>query len=374
MSSRLRGGGGGTWRGFPGGLDAVLVLLTALLVSVAVVNLNSAGAGDWTGLVRGQIGFVLVGAVAMFTVAFLDYRVLYRLGYTIYGVGLALVVLVAVVGVTTNSAERWLRLGMLTFQPSEPMKLFLILGIARYLQELSESSLAGTIRGLIIPGVMTVVPAALILQQPDLSTSVVLGLIALSMLALAQLTLRSTLILSLLGVSGMMLGWRLLMEDYQRERIDVWLNPETHAEGAGYQILQARIAVGNGGIFGRGVGEGSQNLLNFVPYKESDFAFAVFAEEWGFLGGCMLLLVVFVLVAWLLNLASQARDRFSALVCVGVAALFFWHTVLNVGVVLEFIPNTGLPLPFFTHGGSNVVTMMLSLGVVSSISRARRER
>lgn len=364
----------GNWRGFAGGIDGVLVLLTAILISIAVVNLNSAGAGDWTGLVRGQIGFIVVGLVGMVTVALLDYRVLFRLGYTIYGVGLALVILVAVVGVTTNSAERWLRLGMLTFQPSEPMKLFLILGIARYLQELSESSLAGTIRGLIIPGVMTVVPAALILQQPDLSTSVVLGLIALSMLALAQLTLRSTLILSLLGVSSMMLGWRLLMEDYQRERIDVWLNPENHAEGAGYQILQARIAVGNGGIFGRGVGEGSQNLLNFVPYKESDFAFAVFAEEWGFLGGCMLLLLVFVLVAWLLNVASQARDRFSALVCVGVAALFFWHTVLNVGVVLEFIPNTGLPLPFFTHGGSNVVTMMLSLGVVSSISRARRER
>ena len=125
-----------------------------------------------------------------------------------------------------------------------------------------------------------------------------------------------------------MLGWRLLMEDYQRERIDVWLNPETHAEGAGYQILQARIAVGNGGIFGRGVGECSQNLLNFVPYKESDFAFAVLAEEWGFLGGCMLLLVVFVLVAWLLNLASQARDRFSALVCVGGAALFFLSSIV----------------------------------------------
>lgn len=362
------------WRGLTGGLDLVLLLLAAVMISIAVVNLNSAGAGDWTGLVRGQLGFVVVGTVAMIAASFVDYRVLYRLGYPIYGAGLALVILVAVVGVTTNSAERWLRLGMLTFQPSEPMKLFLILGIARYLQELSESPYVGSVRGVIIPGVMTLVPAALILQQPDLSTSVVLVLIVLSMLALAQLTLRSTLILSLLGVSSMMLGWRLLMEDYQRERIDVWLNPETHAEGAGYQILQARIAVGNGGIFGRGVGEGTQNLLNFVPYKESDFAFAVFAEEWGFLGGCMLLLLVFALVAWLLNQASRARDRFSALVCVGVAALFFWHTVLNVGVVLEFIPNTGLPLPFFTHGGSNVVTMMLSLGVVSSISRSRAER
>ena len=132
--------------------------------------------------------------------------------------------------------------------------------------------------------------------------------------------------------------------------------------------------MGDGGILGRGVGEGTQNVLGFVPYKESDFAFAVFAEEWGFVGAVMLLMAIFALVAWILNVGSQARDRFSALVCVGVAALVFWHAVLNIGVVLEFIPNTGLPLPWFTHGGSNVVTMMLSVGVVASIRRARHER
>lgn len=354
--------------------DWTLTIMVGLLATVALINLNSAGGGDWTGLVRSQLAFVVVGTVGMLAVSMIDYRVLFRLGYPIYGVGVALVLMVSVVGVTTNSAERWLRLGALTFQPSEPMKLFLVLGVARYLQELSERPAARGLRGLLIPGLMTAVPAALIVRQPDLSTSVVLALIVLSMLAMSQLTLRSTLVLSLAGVSSVMLGWRLLMEDYQRERVDVWLNPEAHADGAGYQILQARIAVGDGGILGRGVGEGTQNVLGFVPYKESDFAFAVFAEEWGFVGAVMLLMAIFALVAWILNVGSQARDRFSALVCVGVAALVFWHAVLNIGVVLEFIPNTGLPLPWFTHGGSNVVTMMLSLGVVASIRRARHER
>lgn len=355
-------------------IDRTLLVLAALLISTALINLNSAGGGGWDGLVRGQLAFVVIGLVGMLVVSMIDYRVWFRLGYVVYGVGVALVVLVAVVGVTTNSAERWLRLGVVTFQPSEPMKLMLILGVAKYLQELSESPSRGRLRGLVVPGVMTVVPAALIIRQPDLSTSVVLVLIVLSMLVLAQLTLRSTLVLSLIGVSSLMLGWRLLMEDYQRERVDVWLNPEAHADGAGYQILQARVAVGNGGILGRGVGEGTQNVLGFIPYKQSDFAFAVFAEEWGFVGAVMLLLVVFALVGWALNVGSQAKDRFSALVCVGIAALVFWHAVLNIGVVLEFIPNTGLPLPFFTHGGSNVVTMMLSLGIVASIRSARHER
>ena len=144
--------------------------------------------------------------------------------------------------------------------------------------------------------------------------------------------------------------------------------------GGGYQILQARTAVGNGGFLGRGAGQGTQNVLSFVPYKESDFVFVVFAEEWGFLGTALLLSLFLALVLWAVNLASQARDRFGALLCAGVGALLFWHVVLNVGVVLEFFPNTGLPLPFFTHGGSNVVTIMFSLGVLMSVSRSRHAR
>jgi rod shape determining protein RodA len=191
-------------------------------------------------------------------------------------------------------------------------------------------------------------------------------------LAVTEFDLKTLLGLSAAGVVSFMVA-SFFMQDYQTKRIDVWLDPESHPDEA-YQIVQARTAVGNGGFFGRGVGQGTQNVLDFVPYKESDFSFAVFAEEWGFIGSTMLLALYMSLVLWAINLASQARDRFAACLCVGIGAMFLWHAVLNVGVVLELFPNTGLPLPFFSHGGSNVVTMMLSLGVLMSVSRSRKWR
>lgn len=357
-------------------VDWVVVTILAAIVTMAVINLNSAGAGDWAGpLVVSQLWWIVLGAVLMAGAAAMDYRFFYRIAYPLYAVGLGLLVVVAIQGAVVNDANRWLKLGMgLRVQPSEPMKIFLVLAIARFLQDLSAQEKSGSLPGLAVPALMALVPAALIVKQPDLSTSIVVLVVAFSMLAVSELDWRRVLVLLVAAVAAFMVGWRFLMETYQRERVDVWLNPEAYADGKGYQILQARTAVGNGGFFGRGAGQGTQNVLDFVPYKESDFAFAVFAEEWGFVGSTMLLALILSLVLWSLNIASQSRDRFSALVCTGVAAIVFWHAVLNVGVVLEFFPNTGLPLPFFTHGGSNVVTVMLALGILISISRSRRWR
>jgi rod shape determining protein RodA len=197
-------------------------------------------------------------------------------------------------------------------------------------------------------------------------------LIALSVLAVTELDLKTLVGLVATGVVSFMVA-SVFLHAYQTKRIDVWLDPESHPDEA-YQIVQARTAVGNGGFFGRGVGQGTQNVLDFVPYKESDFSFAVFAEEWGFVGSTLLLALYLSLVLWAINLASQARDRFAACLCVGIGAMILWHAVLNIGVVLEFFPTTGLPLPFFSHGGTNVVTMMLALGVLMSVSRSRQWR
>jgi rod shape determining protein RodA len=193
------------------------------------------------------------------------------------------------------------------------------------------------------------------------------------MLAVTEFDFKTLLTLLVAGGISLVVAWSFFMQGYQTKRIDVWLDPESHPDEA-YQIVQARTAVGNGGFFGRGIGQGTQNVLDFVPYKESDFSFAVFAEEWGFVGSTMLLALYMSLVLWAINLASQARDRFAACLCVGIAAMFLWHAVLNVGVVLEFFPNTGLPLPFFSHGGSSVVTLMIALGMLMSISRSREWR
>ena len=220
---------------------------------------------------------------------------------------------------------------------------------------------------------MVAVPALLVIKQPNLSTGIMLMLIAVSLLAVTELDFKRLVALLGAGIVSFMVAWSFFMQDYQTKRVDVWLDPESDPDRA-YQIVQARTAVGNGGFFGRGIEQGTQNVLDFVPYKESDFSFAVFAEEWGFVGCTMLLTLYLLLVLWAINLASQARDRFAACLCIGIGAMYYWHVVLNVGVVLEFFPNTGLPLPFFSHGGSNVVTMMMALGILMSVSRSRQWR
>jgi rod shape determining protein RodA len=353
-------------------VDWVVVTLTLGIIALALINLDSAGGGDWSGLVKEQIGYVIVGAAAMGAAAAFNYRVFYRAAYPLYAVGASLVVLVFVVGDELNDSQRWLDVGF-RFQPSELIKILLVIVLARFLHDVANRHQKG-LKTLLIPAGMTLLPAAFIIIQPDLSTAIIVCLIAVSMLAVSGLTLRSALALLSTAVITAMVGWRFFMEGYQKERIDAWLNPELYADEGGYQILHARTAVGNGGFFGRGVEQGTQNILGFVPYKQSDFSFAVYAEEWGFVGASMLLALYLSLILWAINLASQARDRFGALLCVGVGSILFWHVVLNVGVVLEFFPNTGLPLPFFSHGGSNVLTIMISLGILMSVSRSRKYR
>lgn len=363
------------WTQLRRSIDWVVVLLAAGIITLALINLDSTEGGGWTGkLVRDQLLNVVIGTVLMAGVAALDYRVLYRVAYPVYAIGFGFVLLVTIVGTTTNHVTRWLDLGFFRFQPSELMKLVLVIGLARYLHRLARKDARRTlIQTLVLPGLLVLVPAMLVIKQPDLSTGIILILIALSVLAVTEFDLKTLLALLAAGVVSFMVAWSFFLQDYQTKRIDVWLDPESHPDEA-YQIVQARTAVGNGGFFGRGIKQGTQNVLDFVPYKESDFSFAVFAEEWGFVGSTMLLALYMSLVLWAINLASQARDRFAACLCVGVGAMFLWHAVLNVGVVLEFFPNTGLPLPFFSHGGSSVVTMMMALGVLMSVSRSRKWR
>jgi rod shape determining protein RodA len=363
------------WTRLRRSVDWVIVLLTVGIVILALINLDSAQGGGWEGkLFREQVVFVGIGTVMMIGAASIDYRVYYRAAYPIYAIGVGFVLLVTIVGTTMNRAERWLDIGFVQFQPSELMKLALVIGLARYLHRLARKDARRTlVRTLVLPALMVMVPAFLVIKQPHLSTGILLMLIALSVLAVTEFDLKTLIVLLSAGVVTFMVAWSFFMQNYQTKRVDVWLDPESHPDEA-YQVIQARTAVGNGGFFGRGVGQGTQNRLDFVPYKESDFSFAVFAEEWGFVGSTMLLALYMSLVLWAINLASQARDRFAACLCVGIGALILWHAVLNVGVVLEFVPNTGLPLPFFTHGGSNVITMMLALGVLMSVSRSRKWR
>ncbi len=353
-------------------IDWVVVIVTFSIVTLAIINLNSAGKGDWTGRVATQLRWVGLGTIAMFVVSAIDYRVIYRGAYAAYAAGVGLLALVPFFGIKVNNARRWLGTGDWRLQPSEVMKILIVVALARYLHDSSSRKGRG-LRELGLPALMVLAPMGLVVYQPDLSTGLMIGIIAMSLMAVTGLTLRSALVLMSTGVIAFALGWSYMLS-YQRKRIDVWLNPELYADDEGYQTIQAMIAVGDGGFFGRGIDKGTQSALGFLPEPFTDFPFAVYAEEWGFVGGAMLLTLYMSLVLWAINIASQARDRFSALACVGVAALFFWHVAINVGMVLQLLPVSGVTLPFISAGGSNVLTMMLALGVLMSVSRSRHVR
>lgn len=353
-------------------IDWVVVLLAFGVIALALINLNSAGKGDWSGRVATQLRWVALGTVIMFIVTAIDYRVIYRVSYAAYAFAVGLLVLVPVIGIKVNNARRWLGTQDVRIQPSELMKVILVIALARYLHD-AYAKESKNIRTLVVPFAMVLVPAALIINQPDLGTGVMILLVAFPVLSVTRMHLRSMLGAGFAGLVAVALGWR-YMADYQRKRIDVWLNPELYADDEGYQTIQAIISVGNGGFFGRGVDQGTQNVLGFLPEPFTDFPFAVYAEEWGFVGGAMALTLYLGITLWSINIASQARDRFGALLCTGVAALFFWHVVINIGMVLQLVPVSGITLPFFSAGGSNVLTMMIGLGILMSVSRSRQYR
>jgi rod shape determining protein RodA len=372
MKNQLLDDSGGLLVRMRQSVDWVVVTMSFAIIVLAMFNLNSAGAGDWSGRVATQIRWVALGTVAMLAVMALDYKVLYRGAYAIYALGIGLLLLVPVFGVTVNNARRWLGYGDWRIQPSEIMKVIVVVALARYLHDLSSRE-ARSFKHLVAPSAMLVLPFALIARQPDLGTAVMLLVIGFSVMSVTGLRLRGIIGVLLATAASFALGWR-YMENYQRTRIDVWLDPELYADTDGYQTIQAMIAVGNGGLFGRGLEQGSQNALGFLPEPYTDFPFAVFSEEWGFIGTAMVLILYMSLTLWAINIASQARDRFGALLCAGVAALFFWHVVINVGMVLQLVPVSGITLPFFSAGGSNVLTMMIGLGALMSVSRSRQHR
>lgn len=372
MSNPLLGGPPGLLSRLRHSIDWVVVILAVAIITLALINLNSAGAGDWTGRVAIQMRWVTLGTVVMFVVTAIDYRVIYRGAYAAYAVGVFLLMLVPFFGIKVNNARRWLGTDGFQFQPSELMKVLIIIALARYLHDVSIRE-QRNLRHLVTPFLMVVVPTALIVRQPDLGTGIMLLIVAFSVMSATGLRVRSIVAVVSAGLLSFALGWR-YMADYQRRRVDVWLNPELYADKEGYQTMQAIISAGNGGFFGRGIEQGSQNALGFLPEPFTDFPFAVYAEEWGFVGGAMLLTLYMSLVLWAINIGSQARDRFGGLLCAGVAALFFWHIVINIGMVLQLVPVSGITLPFVSFGGSSVLTMMIGLGILMSVSRSRQYR
>jgi rod shape determining protein RodA len=352
--------------------DGTYLLLILLLSAIGIANMFSA-TSSWTAAVQPvylkQCYWLGLGLLIVALICLFDYRHLEYLSFPMYGGNLLLLVLVLAFGRTSMGATRWISLGGLNIQPSEIMKIVIIVALARYFSE--KAHLRGfSLRELVTPGLILGVPALLIMKQPDLGTALLVLCIGGTMALYAGVQRSAITFLGVTGLAAISGGW-FLLHNYQKERILTFLNPERDPLGAGYHIIQSKIAVGSGGFNGMGFMKGTQSQLSFLPERHTDFAFSVFAEEWG-MTGCLLLLGLYCLIVlWGLHIALRSNDRFGMYLALGVSAMLFWHIVVNLGMVIGLLPVVGVPLPLFSYGGTSMVTTMIGIGVLMNVSMRR---
>lgn len=352
--------------------DWRLAASAALLATLSVVIIYSTS-GSYSSFLRKslylkQAVWGLVGLGAMILVCSLHYRMIARLAYQFYVAILAALLLVAVMGRSGLGAQRWLSIGPFAFQPSEFMKLSLILLLARYFEDRKEELNAN--RVFILPIVLTLLPAALVLRQPDLGTAIMLLLTSISILVLMGLKIRYFIYLGAGAAAITPILWRFL-RDYQKNRFLVFLDPNLDPMGAGYHVAQSKIAVGSGGLLGKGVMAATQSQLNFLPANHTDFIFAGLAEQWGFIGCLALLLLYAYLLSKGLRLARDARDLFTMVTSFGIVSMMALQVVINIGMVTGIMPVVGIPLPLLSYGGSSMLMNMLAVGLLLNIQMHR---
>jgi rod shape determining protein RodA len=338
-----------------------------LLCIFGIMNLYSATYSTPMLLARHQVYWLITGMALFLIITAIDYRIYNRWAYLLYGMGLVNLSLVLILGKSVNGAKRWLQLGSFSQQPSEFMKVLMIIALAKYLHD--DPVVEGrSIKHMAIPFIMVGLPVLLILRQPDLGTAMLIFLLFLSVMLLIKLKLRTIIVLFTIAILSLPLTWSYLLKDYQKQRIYTFLNPSSDPSGAGWHLRQSLFAIGSGRFWGKGYMHGTQNQLHFLPERWTDFPFAIWAEEWGFVGSILLLSIYLFIILWAVKLASQARDRFGAVLCVGVASLFFWHTIINIGMVTGLLPVVGVTLPLMSYGGSSVLTMMAAAGLLMNVS------
>lgn len=353
--------------------DWALFLVTAGLAVIGVVNLYSATSvvrASLSDLYVQQVYWLVAGGILGALAAAIDYRHIERYGYAIYGFGVVLLLLVFILGKDIRGSSRWIQIGSFSLQPSEFMKLFLIVALAKYLHNDPKTE-GRKLRDLLVPATISALPVILVLRQPDLGTALILLLIFASIAAMMRIQWRSLAwLFGVLGVSGPLV-WSYLLKPYQKQRIVSFLSPEENILGANWHAHHARVAIGSGRLLGEGFMRGTQNQFLFLPDQYTDFPFPVFAEDWGFVGCLVLVGLYAFLVLWGIRIAQSSRDRFGAVLAMGVSALLFWHVFFNLGMVTGMLPVVGVTLPLFSYGGSSVMTVMIGLGLLMNVSVRR---
>lgn len=350
----------------------VIVPLTALVLFGSTVLYSAAGGSFTPWALTHLIRFaVFLGAALV--MARIRRDVFIQAAYPVYGAIVALLVLVDLIGAVGGGSQRWLNLGFMTLQPSELMKPAIVLVLARFYSTLPPSMTASW-RALVPALGLLAVPALLVMLQPDLGTGLAISFGAIVVIFLAGLPLRWFIGGGVAAVIAAPVAFFTLLHEYQRNRVLTFLDPGADPLGTGYHITQSKIAIGSGGFFGKGFGNGSQSHLDYLPEAHTDFVFATMAEEWGMIGGLFVLAVFMLVLRWGLTVARSSPDRFSQLLAAGMTATIFFYMAINLMMVMGLAPVVGIPLPFMSHGGSSMMTNMICVGTIMAIDRWKSGR
>jgi len=341
-----------------------LLFILCVLAGVGFCMLYSAGNGNWEPWASRQLTRFMFGMGILLLVAVTDIRIWLRYSYFIYFLSLALLVAVELKGVIGMGAQRWIDLKFVQLQPSEIMKIAIVLALARYFHGITLSELK-SIRWLLTPVLLIAIPVGLVLRQPDLGTAIMLGLTALVVFFLAGVRLWKFLLAGLTALVFLPVAWSLLHQ-YQKRRILTFLDPESDPLGAGYHIIQSKIALGSGGIFGKGLLAGTQSHLSFLPEKQTDFIFTMFAEEFGLVGSLALLGLYTLLIGYGFFISYRVRNQFGRLVCAGIISVLFFYAFINMAMVMGLVPVVGVPLPLVSYGGTSMLSLMIGFGFLMS--------
>jgi rod shape determining protein RodA len=348
-------------------IDGPLVIGLALIAAYGLVVLYSASGQSMPTVLR-TVARLALGTAAMLLLAQINPNFLRRSTPWLYAAGCLLLLVVAAIGHIGLGAQRWLDLGVFRFQPSELMKLAVPMMCAWYLHE---RALPPSWTSLAVLAALITVPVALVVVQPDLGTAALIAAGGALVIVLAGLRLRVMGALLVLAAVGAWFGWS-FMHEYQRKRVLTFLNPQTDPLGAGYHIIQSQIAIGSGGVFGKGWMNGSQSQLEFLPERSTDFIFAVIGEEFGLLGLLVLLILYVFVVARAVYLSTQTQDTFARLLAGSLALTFFVYVFINAGMVTGLLPVVGVPLPLVSYGGSSVVTLLAGFGILMALYSRRK--
>ncbi|MBT5049511.1 MAG: rod shape-determining protein RodA [Rhodospirillaceae bacterium] len=339
-----------------------LVFLLILLAAIGFAMLYSAASGEWDPWASRQAIRFGIGLVLMIAVAVTDIQVWMRYAYTLYFIVLALLISVEVMGVIGMGAQRWISLGFIQLQPSEIMKITLVLALARYFHGATLEEIARPTR-LVVPLLLLAAPVILVLRQPDLGTAIMLSMSAGVIFFLAGVRAWKFAVVIGAALAALPVAWTFL-HSYQKKRILTFLDPESDPLGAGYHILQSKIALGSGGMFGKGFLNGTQSHLNFLPEKQTDFIFTMLAEEFGMAGGLILIGIYILVIIYGFAVSLRVRNQFGRLISLGIIGTFFFYVFINIAMVMGLVPVVGIPLPLVSYGGTAMLSLMIGFGFI----------